>query len=140
MENLYDPSYYRILCLEPNATAEQIRSAYRGMMKIFHEDINQDDPEAKEKSQRINAAHEVLSNPASKMQYDQELRSYLRSEELKEQQRQSEARAKKEEEQRKKRREYSPNKNDAEDGIGALVTLLFILALLLGGNGNNKNR
>ncbi len=70
-----EPSLYRILCLDRNATKELIKSSYRGLSKTFHPDIY-DDPDAHNKFIQISFANEVLSNAEHKLKYDTTLDLY----------------------------------------------------------------
>ena len=54
---------YKVLGLSPDATDEQIKSAYRRLAKKYHPDLNPGDPEAAKKMQQINAAYEQIKNP-----------------------------------------------------------------------------
>ena len=63
--------YYNILGVDKNATADQIKSAYRKLAKQYHPDINKDDPQAQERFQEINEANEVLSDPEKRKRYDE---------------------------------------------------------------------
>jgi molecular chaperone DnaJ len=54
--------YYGILGVRRDASAEDIKRAYRQLARQFHPDVNPD-PEAQEKFKDINAAYEVLSDP-----------------------------------------------------------------------------
>ncbi|WP_026803698.1 DnaJ family protein [Aliarcobacter lanthieri] len=63
-------SLYETLEVSENATAEEIKKAYRKLARKYHPDVNKD-PKAEEKFKEINAAYEVLSNPEKKQQYDQ---------------------------------------------------------------------
>lgn len=62
-------SLYETLGLNENATAAEIKKAYRTLAKKYHPDINKT-PEAEEKFKEINAAYEVLGDEEKKAQYD----------------------------------------------------------------------
>jgi len=69
----WDPirDYYKILGVAKNATAEQIRRAYRKLAKEYHPDHNPGkETWANEKFKEINEAYEVLSNAEKKAAYD----------------------------------------------------------------------
>lgn len=63
--------YYKILGIDKNATAEDIKKAYRKLARKMHPDLNPDDKEAHKKFQAINEANEVLSDPEKRKKYDQ---------------------------------------------------------------------
>lgn len=63
-------NFYKILGVEPNATQEEIKAAYRSNAFQYHPDKNPDNPSAEEKFKQINAAYEVLSNPEKRSEYD----------------------------------------------------------------------
>ena len=65
--------HYATLGLDRRCTAAQIRSAYRVLSKQHHPDLNQGSHEAVARSQALNAAHEILSDPAKRRAYDREL-------------------------------------------------------------------
>ncbi len=60
----------KTLEVNENATADEIKKAYRKLARKYHPDVNKD-PKAEDKFKEINAAYEVLSNPEKKQQYDQ---------------------------------------------------------------------
>lgn len=62
-------SLYETLEINENASADEIKKAYRKLARKYHPDVNKD-PKAEEKFKEINAAYEVLSNPEKKQQYD----------------------------------------------------------------------
>jgi curved DNA-binding protein len=62
--------YYKILGLDKNAKAADIKNAYRKMARKFHPDLNLNDEKAKEKFQQINEANEVLSDAEKRKKYD----------------------------------------------------------------------
>ena len=63
--------YYKILGIEKNATAKDIKDAYRKLARKHHPDLNPNDKEAHKKFQQINEANEVLSDPEKRKKYDQ---------------------------------------------------------------------
>ena len=52
--------YYKILGLDKNATASEIKKAYRKLARKYHPDLNPNDASAQQKFQQINEAHRVL--------------------------------------------------------------------------------
>ena len=60
--------YYAILGVSKNATAEDIKKAYRRLAHLYHPD-KQGGDEAKFKE--VNEAYQILSNPGKRKQYDQ---------------------------------------------------------------------
>lgn len=58
-------SLYETLEISENASAEEIKKAYRKLARKYHPDVNKD-PGAEEKFKEINAAYEVLSNAEKK--------------------------------------------------------------------------
>ena len=63
--------YYKVLGLDKNASAEDIRKAYRKLARKLHPDLNPNDKEAHKKFQQVNEANEVLSDPEKRKKYDQ---------------------------------------------------------------------
>src|ERR1700733_5150160 len=63
--------YYKVLGIEKNASAEDIKKAYRKLARKLHPDLNPNDKEAHKKFQQINEANEVLSDPEKRKKYDQ---------------------------------------------------------------------
>ncbi len=68
--------YYKILGVERNASASDIKRAYRKLALQFHPDKNPGDKGAEEKFKEINEAYEVLSNTSKRARYDQIADSY----------------------------------------------------------------
>ena len=63
--------YYKILGIDKQAPAEEIKSAYRKLARKMHPDLNPHDKEAHKKFQEVNEANEVLSDPEKRKKYDQ---------------------------------------------------------------------
>lgn len=61
--------YYKILGINKNATADEIKKAYRKLARQYHPDTNKD-PGSNKKFQEINEANEVLSDTENRKKYD----------------------------------------------------------------------
>lgn len=62
--------YYNILGVSKNASADDIKKAYRQKARKLHPDLNPNDKEAHRKFQQLNEANEVLSDPEKRVKYD----------------------------------------------------------------------
>ena len=65
------PDYYSILELDPGATQEEIRLAYKRLALAWHPDLSAH-PAANRQMQRLNEAYETLSSPERRAEYDLE--------------------------------------------------------------------
>ena len=54
-----------------NATADEIKKAYRKLTRKYHPDANPGNEDAERKYKEINEANEVLGDPQKRAQYDQ---------------------------------------------------------------------
>ena len=61
---------YESLGVSKNASADEIKSAYRRLAKKYHPDANPNNKEAEEKFKEINGAYEILSDPQKKANFD----------------------------------------------------------------------
>ncbi len=62
--------YYEVLGLGKQASADEIKKAYRKIAMQYHPDRNPGDKSAEEKFKEAAEAYEVLSNPEKRAQYD----------------------------------------------------------------------
>src|SRR5258708_28791693 len=61
---------YELRGVKPNASAGEIRKAYRKLAKQFHPDLNPGKPAAEARFKAVSAAHELLSDPEKRARYD----------------------------------------------------------------------
>ncbi len=65
--------HYATLGLGRGCESSQIRNSYRLLAKRYHPDLNRNDKEAQARIQALNAAYEILSDPARRRAYDREI-------------------------------------------------------------------
>lgn len=63
--------YYKTLGVKKNASADEIKKAFRKLARKHHPDVNQGDKAAEERFKDINEAYEVLSDEEKRAKYDQ---------------------------------------------------------------------
>jgi molecular chaperone DnaJ len=61
---------YKTLGVSEDASEEEIKKAYRKLARKYHPDRNPGDTEAEERFKEISAAHDVLSDPEKRKEYD----------------------------------------------------------------------
>lgn len=76
--------YYKMLGVSYQATPAEIRRAYRAAMKRSHPDKLAPElrAEAETRARELNEAYKVLSKPASKQRYDQQLKATMVQEQI----------------------------------------------------------
>lgn len=62
--------YYDLLGLDSEATAEEIKKAYRRLAHQYHPDKNPDNPRAEEFFKRLAEAYQTLQDPQKRVSYD----------------------------------------------------------------------
>lgn len=63
--------YYTTLGIQRDASADEIKKAFRKLARLYHPDTAKDKKSAEEKFKEINEANEVLSDPDKRKKYDQ---------------------------------------------------------------------
>jgi molecular chaperone DnaJ len=61
---------YKTLGVSKDASEDEIKKAYRKLARQYHPDRNPGDSEAEEKFKEVSAAHDVLSDPEKRKEYD----------------------------------------------------------------------
>lgn len=64
-----EPNWYAILGIRSNASAAEIKTAFRKLAHQYHPDKNQN-PVYSEQFKQIKKAYEILGNTSTKLQYD----------------------------------------------------------------------
>ena len=62
--------YYAVLGVKKNASADEIKKAYRTLAKKYHPDLNDHSAESEEKFKEVNEAYSVLGDPEKRSNYD----------------------------------------------------------------------
>jgi molecular chaperone DnaJ len=61
---------YEVLGVSRDASADEIKSAYRRLARRYHPDVNPDDPTAEDKFKEVGGAYAVLGDPEKRAQFD----------------------------------------------------------------------
>lgn len=62
---------YKILGVSRDATQEEIKGAYKKLVRKYHPDFNPDDPVAEDRFKEVAVAFEALGNPEKRKLYDE---------------------------------------------------------------------
>ena len=62
--------YYQKLGVQPDASPEELKKAYRTLAKKYHPDLHPGDHTAETRFKEINEAYEILSDPEKRKKYD----------------------------------------------------------------------
>jgi len=63
--------YYQTLGVTRQASAKEIKAAFRKLARKSHPDLHPNDPAAEARFKEVNEAHEVLADPEKRKKYDQ---------------------------------------------------------------------
>lgn len=63
--------YYRVLGVKKDASADEIKAAYRKLAKKYHPDVTGGDKTAEKKFLEVGEAYETLSDPEKRKAYDE---------------------------------------------------------------------
>ena len=67
----FEKDYYHALGVPKNASAAEIKKAYRKLAQQYHPDRNKGDKDAEERFKEVSAAYDVLGDAEKRTQYDQ---------------------------------------------------------------------
>ena len=67
----FEKDYYQVLGVPKNASAAEIKKAYRKLAQDFHPDRNRGNKDAEERFKEISAAYDVLGDAEKRKSYDQ---------------------------------------------------------------------
>jgi molecular chaperone DnaJ len=70
MPDVAAKDFYQVLGVQDNASAEEIKKAYRRLAKQYHPDANPNNAQAADRFKEISEAHATLSDPEKRKQYD----------------------------------------------------------------------
>lgn len=136
----FNPNLYDILGrISRDATAAQIKEAYRAFAKIYHPDKNPNDKvAAEERMSALNEAYEILSDPKKRAEYNAKLLEHdanLKKAEAARKKREEDEKRKKQAEEEVKRKvkfNYQPKPKaeaSSSDGAGLVGAALAVVAL-----------
>ena len=66
-----EKDFYKTLGVAKNASADEIKKAYRTLAKELHPDANQNNPKAEERFKAVSEAYDVVGNDQTRREYDE---------------------------------------------------------------------
>ena len=69
-QDWFEKDFYAVLGVEPDASADQVKKAYRKLARQHHPDANAGDPAAERRFKEVGEAYAVLSDAEQRQQYD----------------------------------------------------------------------
>lgn len=69
-QDWFDKDFYAVLGVAKDASAEDIKKAYRKLARKLHPDANRNDPTSEQKFKEVGEAYAVLSDAEKRQQYD----------------------------------------------------------------------
>ena len=73
-----EKDYYADLGVDKDASAKEIKSAYRKLAQQYHPDTTAGDPEKEARFKEVNEAYSVLSDPKTRQEYDEARAAFSR--------------------------------------------------------------
>jgi molecular chaperone DnaJ len=70
-KDLYEKDFYKVLGVDKNAPADEIKKKYRSLARDLHPDKNQGDPAREEKFKAVSEAYDILSDSKKRAEYDE---------------------------------------------------------------------
>ena len=61
---------YEVLGIEPSATLDEVKRAYRALAKELHADANPEDTVAANRFREVTEAYDLLSDPERRAEFD----------------------------------------------------------------------
>jgi len=69
-QDWFEKDFYAVLGVSPDASADQVKKAYRKLARQHHPDANAGDENAERRFKEVGEAYAVLSDPEQRQQYD----------------------------------------------------------------------
>ncbi len=71
-----EKDYYKVLGVKSDASADEIKKAFRKLARQYHPDQNAQNAEAEKRFKEISEANSILSDPAKRKEYDEARRLF----------------------------------------------------------------